>query len=195
MLNRYGSLVALIAMSALWPAAAPAIAHEYEGKAVTAAHPWARATPGGSTIGAAYVELSGTKAAQGDKLIGASSPVAGRIEIHTHLMEDGVMKMRKVESVDVVSGQTRKLSPGGDHLMMFDLKAPLKQGEVFPLTLNFATSGEMTVDAVVESVGAMSPHEAGTGTQNDGALGNTNADQGSDAGSHSGSDSGSHDGH
>jgi periplasmic copper chaperone A len=197
MLNRYASFAALVVL--VFVSHAPVLAHEYEGKAVVATHPWARATPGGSTIGAAYVELSGTKSAQGDKLIGASSPVAGRIEIHTHLMEDGVMKMRKVDSVAVPSGEARKLSPGGDHLMMFDLKAPLKQGEVFPLTLKFETSGEITVDAVIESVGAMAPHEAGSGTQTDAVLGNKDVNEGSGpgtgAGSDHGADSGSHDGH
>jgi periplasmic copper chaperone A len=197
MLNRYVSFAALAALAFVFPA--PAFAHEYEGKAVVAIHPWARATPGGSTIGAAYVELSGIKSAQGDKLVGASSPVAGRIEIHTHLMEDGVMKMRKVDSIAIPSGEARKLSPGGDHLMMFDLKAPLKQGEVFPLTLKFDASGEITVDAVIESVGAMAPHEAASGTQTDAVSGNKNADEGSGpetgAGSDHGADSGSHDGH
>jgi periplasmic copper chaperone A len=192
MLTKCGSRLALLALIALSPAAVNA--HEYEGKAVTVAHPWARATPGGSTIGAAYVQLSGVTAAKGDKLVGASSPVAGRIEIHTHLMEDGAMKMRKVDSVGVASGETRKLAPGGDHLMMFELKAPLKEGDVFPLTLKFETSGDITVDAVIEPVGAMGPH----GMNWSSAEGSGDAKSGTggaDAKSHEGSDSGSHEGH
>ena len=173
---------ALIMLTALISASSFALGHEYEGKAVTVAHPWARATPGGSTIGAAYVELSGLKASAGDKLVGASSPVAGRIEIHTHTMTDGVMAMRKVDQVGVAAGEVHKLAPGGDHLMLFDLKAPLKEGEVFPLTLKFETSGDIIVDAVIESVGAMAPHGmAATGPDDA-----KNGMEGSDAGSHDG---------
>lgn len=182
MLSRYVARTALILLAALLPALAPATAHAYEGKAVSVAHPWARATPGGSTIGAAYVEFSGLKGAQGDKLIGASSPVAGRIEVHTHEMADGVMKMRKVDSVGVAAGETRKLAPGGDHLMMFDLKAPLKQGEVFPLTLKFEISGDITVDAAIESVGAMAPNGMSTAAPSNAKDGM----EGSDAGGHEG---------
>ena len=173
---------AVLALAIVLPAAGLSRAHEYEGKAVVAAHPWARATPGSSTIGAAYVELTGVTGGAGDKLIGASSPVAGRIEIHTHQMDNDVMKMRKVEAVTIAAGEVRKLAPGGDHLMLFDLKAPLKKGEIFPLTLKFETSGEITVDAVIEPAGAMAPHQMDT---------DSTAGEGSDTGS----DSGSHDGH
>lgn len=182
MLSRYVLHAALILLAALLPALATVTAHAVEGKAVSVAHPWARATPGGSTIGAAYVEFSGLKGAQGDKLIGASSPVAGRIEVHTHEIADGVMKMRKVDSVGVAAGETHKLAPGGDHLMMFDLKAPLKQGEVFPLTLKFETSGDITVDAAIESVGAMVPNGTSAAAPSDAEDGM----EGSDAGSHDG---------
>jgi periplasmic copper chaperone A len=161
-------------------------AHEYEGKAVTVVHPWARATPGGSTIGAAYVEFSGLETASGDKLIGASTPAAGRVEIHTHTMADGVMKMRKVDEVAVAAGETKKLNPGGDHLMLFDLKAPLKDGELLPLTLKFATSGDITVEAAIGSVGAMGPHESPASASADAKAAREESEAGSDAGSHDG---------
>lgn len=175
-----------ITLAALVCAIVPAAAHEYNGKAVNVAHPWARATPGSSTVGAAYVEITGAKDAQGDKLIGASAPVAGRIEVHTHLMEEGVMKMRKAEAVAVTAGEVRKLAPGGDHLMMFDLKSPLKEGEVFPLTLKFETSGEITVDAVIESAGAMGPHGIGAAAPADANTSTEGSNDGSHAGSHDG---------
>jgi len=177
--------------------AAAAKAHAADGKAVSASQPWTRATPGGSTIGAAYVELSVVKEAKGDKLIGASSPAAGRIEIHTHTSEDGVMKMRKVESIAVLPGETRRLAPGGDHLMLFDLKAPLKQGERLPLTLKFESSGEISVEAVVESVGAMGPDGTSwtpTAADTGEKIGSEGSDAGSHEGSHDGSGAGSHSG-
>ena len=65
---------------------------------VTISHPWARATPGGSTISAAFLEI---KSEAGDKLVSASSPVAGRVEVHTHIMEGDVMKMRRVDALDI----------------------------------------------------------------------------------------------
>ena len=164
--------------------ALPAAAIAAEPQAVSVASPWARATPGGTTIGAAYLEFSAAAGSSGDKLLGASSPAAGRIEIHTHEMADGVMKMRKVDAVPVAAGQSRKLQPGGDHLMLFDLTAPLKEGDILPLTLKFEKAGDVTVDATVQSVGAMAPGAAGTAT----AAGKAgmNGTEGSDAGSHDG---------
>jgi periplasmic copper chaperone A len=86
-------------------ASAAALAHEVTSKGVTVAHPWARATPEGSTVGAAYMEV---KTADGttDKLLSATSPVAGRVEIHTHAMEGDVMKMRKVDAVELTAGKS-----------------------------------------------------------------------------------------
>lgn len=183
MFSRTTGRAALSLLATIVFALAPAMAQVYEGKAVSVTHPWARATPGSSTIGAAYVEFSGLKGSQGDKLIGASSPAAGRIEIHTHEMANGVMKMRKVDAAGVAAGETRKLAPGGDHLMLFDLKAPLKQGEKIPLTLKFETSGEIPVEAAIESVGAMAPHGTEATAPNDAKSGSM---EGSDAGSHDG---------
>lgn len=130
-------------------------AHEYEAGGVTVAHPWARATPGGATIGAAYVEI---KAKDADTLIAASSPAAARVEIHTHTMDDGVMKMRKLDKLAIPAGGSALLKPSGDHIMLFDLKAPLKEGELLPITLVFAKAGEVKIDATVEPVGAKGPH-------------------------------------
>ncbi len=191
MLQRFVLRTVLVLAAAVAPALATA--EEVSGKAVSISRPWARATPGGSTIGAAYVEISGLASAIGDKLIGASSPMAGRVEVHTHLTEDGVMKMRKVESVAVLAGQTLKLAPGGEHLMLFDLKAPLKEGEIMPLTLKFETSGDMELSAIVTSVGAMAPPGEAKAATSPRADAKTGA-AGSDAGSHDGSGAGSHEG-
>ncbi len=146
-----------------WIAAALAIflspalgsAHEYEAGGITVAHPWARATPGGATVGAAYVEITSKDA---DTLIAASSPAAGRVEIHTHGMDDGIMKMRKLDKLGIPAGGSALLKPSGDHIMLLDLKAPLKEGDLLPITLVFEKAGEVKIDATVEPVGAKGPH-------------------------------------
>jgi copper(I)-binding protein len=145
------SLLLAVLMPAL------AAAHEFEAGGIAVAHPWARATPDGATVGAAFMEIE-AKAGVADALVSASTPVAGRVEIHTHSMDDGVMKMRRIEKLPIGDGTTSVLRPGGDHIMLFDLKQPLREGDVLPLTLVFEKAGELKVEATVESVGAKGPH-------------------------------------
>ena len=115
---------------------------------------WARATPGKSTIGAAYATVT---APAGDKLIGAATPVAGSAQIHEHSMENGIMKMRQVDAVPLPAGQAVTLSPGGYHIMLMDLKAPLVAGQSFPLTLTFEKAGTVEAMVTVGGVGASGP--------------------------------------
>ncbi|NOT72947.1 MAG: copper chaperone PCu(A)C [Hyphomicrobium sp.] len=137
--------------------AGPGVAHEVTNKGVTVAHPWARATPGGATVGAAFMEIR-TGAGVTDRLVSASSPVAGRVEVHTHIMEGGVMKMRRVDALELKPGESRILKPMGDHVMFFDLKQPLKEGDLVKIQLNFAKAGMLEVEGSVEPAGAMGPH-------------------------------------
>lgn len=132
--------------------------------------PWARATPGGVTIGAAYLKIKSTSAS-GDRLVGAMSPRSGRVELHTHSVENGVTKMRKVDGFDLGKDRPLVMAPGGHHIMLFDLKAPLKAGEMLPLTLTFEKAGAITVEAKVAPVGAKGPtaNEArGSGSEHHG---------------------------
>jgi len=115
---------------------------------------WARATPGKSTIGAAYATVT---APAGDRLVGAASPVAASVEIHQHTMEGGVMKMRQIDAVPLPAGQPVTLSPGGYHLMLIDLKAPLVAGQSFPLSLRFEKGGTVETQVTVGGVGASGP--------------------------------------
>lgn len=138
-------------------AAGTAIAHESSQNGVTAAHPWARATPGGTSASAAYLEIR-TAAGMEDRLVGASSPAARRTEIHTHVHEGNVMRMRRVEALSIPAGESRVLKPSGDHIMLMDLVAPLKEGETVKITLQFERAGPIEVEATVEPVGAMGPH-------------------------------------
>ncbi len=132
-------------------------AHEYASKTVTVSHPWARATPPGAKVGAAYVEIAASKTG-GDKLLGARADVAGRVEIHTHKHDGGVMKMEQIENLPVAAGASVVLKPAGDHIMLMDLKKPLVEGDLLALTLLFEKAGEIKVEATVEPVGAKGPH-------------------------------------
>ena len=134
-----------------------ATAHEHTSKSVTVAHPWARATPGGAKVGGAYLEIKAA-AGRGDRLIAAKSPVAGAAELHNHIMENGFARMRRVDAIAVPAGTSVILKPGGYHLMLADLKAPLKEGNLLKLTLVFEKAGEIEVDATVEPIGATGPH-------------------------------------
>ncbi|MCU0839063.1 MAG: copper chaperone PCu(A)C [Rhodospirillales bacterium] len=116
-------------------------------------HPWARATAGAAANGAAYMVIS-TSGNEADQLIGATSPVAATVELHTHVMEGDVMRMRPVKAIEVNAGEPAVLKPGGLHVMLIGLRAPLKQGASFPLTLTFAKSGTVTVNVDVEGPGA-----------------------------------------
>jgi copper(I)-binding protein len=153
MLGRPSAVLALL----LCVGAGAAHAHEYSAKGVSVLHPWARATPGGATVGAAYLEIK-TGAGTSDRLIGAKSPVAGRAEIHTHIAEGDVMRMRRVEALPLPPGKSHVLAPSGDHVMLFDLERPLKEGDSIKLTLVFEKAGEIEVDASVEPLGAKGPH-------------------------------------
>ena len=123
---------------------------------------WTRATPGGARIGGGFLTIE-NKGSAPDKLIGASADGAGKIEVHEMTTNDGVMKMRPVEGgLTIDPGKTVKLAPGGYHLMMMDLKAPLKQGEKLPVTLQFEKAGKVAVTLDVQGVGAAAP---GGGTE------------------------------
>ena len=147
----------LASLACLSASAITALAHEASNAGVTVAHPWARATPGGVTNGAAYLEI---KTADGvaDRLISAASPVAGRVEIHTHIKDGDVMRMRRVDSLTLKPATSMILKPSGDHVMLMDLKAPLKEGDLVKLTFVFEKAGPLEVEATVEPIGATGPH-------------------------------------
>ncbi len=152
-------LIAAFALLVL--AAAPATAmHHGKGLAkvgnIKIEQAWARATPGKVPNGAAYLTLS-AEGEETDRLIAVASPVAKRVELHTHLMEEGVMKMRRIKAIEVAPGSPSVLKPGGHHVMLMGLQAPLKQGEKFPLTLTFERAGSVEVMVTVEKIGATEP--------------------------------------
>jgi len=119
---------------------------------------WARATPGKSATGVAYVTIQSPTA---DRLVAAATPVAKKAELHTTMSMSGmVMKMRPIASIDIPAGQAVTLQPGGLHIMLVGLAEPLKVGQTFPLTLTFEKAGSRTVNVAVGKIGAMGPTPA-----------------------------------
>lgn len=115
---------------------------------ISVTSPWARPVILDNRPGAAYFIIHNTTA-RPDNLIGASSPLAERIELHIHKHEDGVMRMERVENIPVASHGMTAVKPGGYHLMMFGLKKRLAVGDELPLTLTFANAGEINIMAGV----------------------------------------------
>jgi hypothetical protein len=134
--------------------AAQAQAHGYIKGDIAIIQPWSRATAPRADTGAGYMTLRNS-GRQPDRLASVSSPRAATVEIHSMTMTGQVMRMRPMASgVPLRPGQTVSLSPGGTHLMLVGLKAPLKQGEMVPLTLHFARAGAITVALKVEAADA-----------------------------------------
>jgi len=127
---------------------------------ITVATAWSRASAGPARTGAAFMAISSAGAA--DRLIAVATAVAGRAELHTHLMEGGIMKMRQVSAVDVPAGGMVMLQPGGRHVMLFDLAQPLKEGDRYMLTLTFEKAGKAEVMVMVGAAGAMQGMDHGT---------------------------------
>jgi periplasmic copper chaperone A len=118
---------------------------------------WARATPGKAENGAAYVTIASPTS---DRLVSVSTPVAKKAELHTMEMKGMVMEMRPVAGVDIPAGQPVSLKPGGEHIMLLGLNQPLREGQTFPLTLNFEKAGSRAVTVTVEKAGAAGPAAA-----------------------------------
>jgi copper(I)-binding protein len=95
---------------------------------------WARATVQGQMATGAFMKLTAKK---GTRLVSASSPVAGVTEVHEMTMDNNVMKMRPIAGLDLPAGKAVELKPGGYHLMLMDLKAPLQKDTTIPMTLVF----------------------------------------------------------
>jgi len=155
LMPRRAVLIGALAM-ALMPLATTA--DDHPGMGLKVEQPWARATPGNAPNGAAYLRVV-NHGQQMDRLVGATSPVSRKVELHTHTMEGGMMRMRQVSAVEVHPGEPAVFQPGGNHIMLIDLKAPLKEGESFPLTLVFDEAGQVTTEVTVQGVGSMGPGE------------------------------------
>jgi uncharacterized protein YcnI len=115
--------------------------------------PWTRpaASPGGNGAGYMKITNNGTEA---DVLMGGSSDAAERVEVHeTTIGDDGVASMKKLDAVELKSGQSIELKPAGMHLMLIGLKEALKEGGTVKATLNFKKAGKVDVELAVKTAG------------------------------------------
>jgi copper(I)-binding protein len=109
---------------------------------------YARPTPPGVSVGAAFMTLQSTVA---DSLEAASTPVAEKVEIHSMSMADGMMQMRELQNLELPADQPVQLEPTGTHLMLLGLKQPLVANSQFLLKLHFKHAGERTVTVTVRA--------------------------------------------
>lgn len=117
--------------------------------------PFTRASPTGAETGGAFVTIvnSGTTA---DRLVSASSPAAQTVELHETVDDNGVMKMEpRPEGWEIPAGGTLELKPGGKHIMLIGLTAPLEAGKKIQMTLNFEKAGAQTIDVPVQAMSGM----------------------------------------
>lgn len=144
-----------IVLTGLLVSCAATLAHADTANSVIVRDAWSRTTPPGITIGVAYfvIDNRGPK----DRLLRVSSPAAKQAELHISVMEDGIMQMRPLKTVEVGQRAIVKFEPGGKHVMLIGLQQPLKAGDEFPLTLTFEKSGSVRTMVHVFGLG-QSPH-------------------------------------
>lgn len=162
-------------IAALIAAASAAFAQSGGNAKIDVEKPFARATPAGAMSGAAYMTLA-NKTKTADRLTGASSEVAAKVQIHEMKVVNGVMQMREVTGgLAIPAGGSVALKPGGYHVMLMGLKKPLVAGQSFSLTLTFAEAGNISVTVPIEAMGAVSGNGGMSGMQHDqsGGMGKT----------------------
>lgn len=123
----------------------------YAEQTVTIENGYVRATIPGTDVSAAYMSIS-NHSMKNKKLIGASSDISPRIEIHEHQMSDGLMKMRQRDAIEINMHDTVILQPSGLHIMIFELSKPLKVGSTISLILHFEDGQKLPVTLPVQSI-------------------------------------------
>lgn len=141
---------ATIVFSIVVLTASVAAAHGYEHGDLTVTHPWTKETAEGQKNAGVFMEIT-IKGTEKDYLIRAETNTAEKVELHAHVHENGVMKMRAVEKIEIVPGEKLELKPGSYHVMLFNLKKPFVKGEEIPVTLYFEKAGKISVVGRVEA--------------------------------------------
>ena len=131
--------------------------HEYKKGDLRVGHPWTRATPPGAKVAAGYLTMRNSGKLP-ERILGASSPAAERVELHIQVRDGDVLKMREVSHFEIPPGGRLTLRPGGSHLMLVGLKKPFAKGEHIPLTVRFERAGEVQVEVEVQSGEAAHSH-------------------------------------
>ena len=158
-----GAFALICAVAVLQFAAVPVRAADVTVGAMHIVQPWARATPKGASAAAGFMTLtnSGTEP---DRVTCVASEAAGRCEIHTMSLDNGVMKMRPVDGgLEIAPGATVTLKPSGLHVMLIDLKHPLEKDKMVGVTLKFEKAGTVEVALPIMAIGAPALGVAGGG--------------------------------
>lgn len=140
---------------------APAHAHDFRVGAMVIDHPYATPSLPGTSSGAVYIKVLRNTGRVSDRLIAASSKVADRVLLHSMQVQGEVMRMRAVSAIEVPAQSELRMGHGNDgtyHLMLEGLKAPLKDGDRFELTLRFENAGERTVKVWVQTPRGKAAH-------------------------------------
>ncbi len=138
------------------PIATPGAALDFTAGDLRIDRPWSRAA-GANANGVGFMTIRNT-GAQADRLLSASTPAARLVELHTHIRDGDVMRMRPVTDIPLPAGQTVTLRPGGMHVMLIGLTAALNRGATLPLTLHFERAGEVQVTLEIQAAGASGGH-------------------------------------
>jgi copper(I)-binding protein len=153
------SILPSLLAALMLPMAAPVgMAQETADGALVVERPWARASIGTSRPGAAYFTVR-NDGAEDDVLKAIETPAAHMAELHTTEVRDGVATMGRVEALEIPAGTEATLAPGGTHVMLMMLTAPLKEGQSLPMTLVFERSGRIAVEVPVFGIGSSGPAE------------------------------------
>lgn len=123
---------------------------------LTLSDAFTRATLPGAKVGGGYLKIANS-ANEPDRLMGGTTPAAERVEVHEMKMAGDVMQMRQLkEGLEIPAGGTAELAPGGLHLMFMNIAEPLKEGDMIPVTLEFAKAGKVEVQFMVGAANAAS---------------------------------------
>jgi hypothetical protein len=141
----------LIVLAALLLPACFANAHEYKAGELEIAHPWSQELPPNAPTVAAYFVIH-NEGKTADRLLSVDTPIAGEAQLHEHLMQNDVMKMQHVPSVEIPAGGTVTFAPMAYHVMLFNLKdrSLLVDGKRFAMTLHFEKAGDVKVEVAVQ---------------------------------------------
>lgn len=112
---------------------------------------YVRAVPPGQPNSAAFMKVN-NKGGAGHALVAGSTPAAAVVELHTHTMEGGMMRMREVEKIELPAGETVSLQPGGLHVMLIGLKQKLVPEQTIPLTLRYEDGSEVSLQVPVHKL-------------------------------------------
>ncbi len=127
-----------------------ASAHDFSAGDIRIGHPWSRIAPAAAPVMGAYLTLTNA-GSEADTLVGGSTPLAERIEIHQMSIKDGVARMRPLpDGLEVAPGSSVALAPGGIHLMFIKPARPFAEGDHIEATLEFARAGSVRVEFVVQ---------------------------------------------